>query len=274
MQPLGGLRFLKRGKSKPPNANCEKPNAMQTIDIRTTQNVTIEYELATLRERALAFFIDLLIVGVSYLLLIFVLLSTLGGVVAEGLLGRFILGLLPLVALMGYQFFSEAFANGQSWGKKALGIKVVRIDGEEPGLSDYFLRAIFHIIDSILSLGVLAGLLISSSPKNQRLGDMTANTTVIRVRHQQRFQLEDILKISSIENYQPVYPEVRHLREQDMLLIKHLIGRYRRYPNAAHARAVKEAAEHLATLLGITEVPADRIDFLKTLIRDYIVLTR
>ncbi len=249
---------------------------MQTIDIRTTQNVTIEYELASLRERALAFFVDMLIVGMAYFILLFLVLGAFGDVIfgENGLLTNFIFGLLPVVGFMAYQFLSEVLANGQSWGKKALGIKVVRLDGAEPGLSDYFLRAVFHIVDTIASLGVLAALLISSSPKNQRLGDMTANTTVIRVRAQTRFRLEDILKISSIENYQPVYPEVRSLSEQDMLLIKHLIARYRQYPNPAHAKAVNEAAAYLVQLLDIQEIPRDKIEFLKTLIRDYIVLTR
>ncbi len=248
---------------------------MQTIDIRTTQNVTIEYELASLRERALAFFIDLLIVVAAYFLLLFLLLGAFGEAAFRGgLLYNFIFGLLPIVGFLAYQFFSEVFANGQSLGKKAMGIKVVRVDGAEPGLSDYFLRAVFHIVDSLASLSVLAALLISSSPKNQRLGDMTANTTVIRIRHQQRFQLEDILKISSIEDYQPVYPEVRRLSEQDMLLIKHLIARYRQYNNPAHTRAVNEAVHHLSEILEIPEPRQDKIDFLKTLIRDYIVLTR
>jgi uncharacterized RDD family membrane protein YckC len=248
---------------------------MQTIDIRTTQNVTIEYELASLRERALAFFIDLLIVGAMYFLLLFLLLGAFGeAMFGSGLLYNLIMGLLPIVGFMAYQFFSEVFANGQSWGKKAMGIKVVRVDGAEPGMSDYFLRAVFHIVDSLASLGVLGALLISSSPKNQRLGDMTASTTVIRTKHQQRFQLEDILKISSIENYQPVYPEVRRLSEQDMLLIKHLISRYRQYRNPAHAKAVNEAVKRLSEVLEIPEPERDKIEFLKTLIRDYIVLTR
>src|SRR5690606_13798469 len=108
-----------------------------------------------------------------------------------------------------YQLFSEILADGQSWGKKAMGIKVVRIDGKEPGLSDYFLRAIFHITDTFASLGILAALMISSSEKKQRLGDMTANTAVIRVRFNLRFRLEDILKINTLENYEPTYPEVR-----------------------------------------------------------------
>lgn len=248
---------------------------MQTIDLHTTQNVTIEYELASLRERALAFFIDVLIVLVLYFLFRFLLSGTFGSaIVSSGLLYNLIVFLLPVVGFMAYQFFSEVFANGQSWGKKAMGIKTVRIDGAEPSLSDYFLRAIFQIVDSLASMGVLAALLISSSPKNQRLGDMTANTTVIRVKHQQRFQLEDILKISSIENYQPIYPEVRRLSEQDMLLIKHLIARYRQYKNLAHAKAVNEATKRLAEVLEVEEPTRDKIDFLKTLIRDYIVLTR
>lgn len=247
---------------------------MQTIDIRTTQNVTIEYELASLRERALALLVDWLIVGVFFFVLLFLLIGAFGDALfSNGFMVYFVYIILPFGGFMAYHFFSEMLANGQSWGKKAMGIKVVRVDGAEPGLSDYFLRAIFHIMDTF-TFGVIGALLISSSPKNQRLGDMTANTTVIRVRHEVRFRLEDILKISSIENYQPVYPEVRRLSEQDMLLIKHLLTHFRQFPNPAHAKAVNEAVAHLTDILQIEEKPQDKIEFLKTLIRDYIVLTR
>lgn len=248
---------------------------MQTIDIRTTQNVTIEYELANLRERMLAFFIDALIIGILYFALIFLLLGAFGSVLLEsGILFYVLYGLLPVVGFMMYQFLSEVLANGQSWGKRAMSIKVARIDGLEPGLSDYFLRAVFQLVDSLLSFGVLAALLISSSPKNQRLGDMTANTTVIRTRTSARFQLQDILKISSIQDYTPQYPEVRRLTEQDMLLIKHLLSRQRQYNNPAHEMAIKEAVERIRIVLELEHIPKNKIDFLKTLIRDYIVLTR
>lgn len=248
---------------------------MQTIDIRTTQNVTIEYELASLRERALSFFVDFLITIVIYLGVFILLRSILPDSLFEtGMLEMFWLVLLPIAFIIFYQFLSELLGNGRSWGKRALGIKVVRIDGLEPGLSDYFIRAVFHIVDSLMSSGVLAGLLISSSPKQQRLGDMAANTTVIRVRPNARFQLQDILKISSIEDYQPRYPEVRRLSEQDMLLLKHLIARQRQYRNEAHDEAIDEAVAHITSLLQIKETPHDNIEFLKTLIRDYIVLTR
>ena len=41
---------------------------MQTIEIKTTQNVTIEYELASLWERGLSTFIDLIIIVVGSVL--------------------------------------------------------------------------------------------------------------------------------------------------------------------------------------------------------------
>jgi len=175
---------------------------------------------------------------------------------------------------MAYQLVSEVAADGQSWGKKAMGIKVVRLDGEEPSLVDYLLRAVFLIIDFLLSLGIIAALLISSTVNSQRLGDMTANTTVIRVKFNFRFRLEDILKINSLDDYEPIYPEVRQLSEQDMLLIKTVISRYQKHRNPAHKEVISDLSKHLSGILQITDVPRNKIEFLKTLIRDYIVLTR
>ncbi len=248
---------------------------MRTIDITTTQNVTIEYELATLKERILAFIIDALIVWSSYLIVFIALFSTLGGSIYDsGLSGQLIGYLLPVGLLMAYQLVSEVAADGQSWGKKAMGIKVVRLDGEEPSLVDYLLRAVFLIIDFLLSLGIIAALLISSTVNSQRLGDMTANTTVIRVKFNFRFRLEDILKINSLDDYEPIYPEVRQLSEQDMLLIKTVISRYQKHRNPAHKEVISDLSKHLSGILQITDVPRNKIEFLKTLIRDYIVLTR
>ena len=247
---------------------------MQTIDIRTTQNVVIEYELAPLRERIFAFFIDLIILLAFYLVFFLAIVMPMlrsagespmiGAIISLGFIGGFLL----------YHLLSEVLADGQSWGKKSMGIKVVRLDGQEPGLSDYLLRAVFHVVDTLFSGGILAILLILSSDKNQRLGDMTANTTVIRVRHNLRFRLEDILNINTLENYEPQYPEVRQLSEKDMLLIKNVVSRYRTYKNDAHREVVIQLVAHLTQLLGLPEAPRDKIGFLKTLIRDYIVITR
>ena len=161
---------------------------MQSIEIRTTQNVSIEYELASLRDRILAFLVDALILTSIFSMIVFTLLMLLASAIGDSTGGVFG-SLLPFLALIGYYFFSELFMDGQTLGKKALNIKVVRIDGKQPSVSDYLLRAIFQVIDTVFSFGVLAALMISTSHKRQRLGDMTANTTVIRTRTNTEFRL-------------------------------------------------------------------------------------
>lgn len=246
-----------------------------TIDIKTTQNVTIEYELASLRDRILAYLIDFIIVVAFYFIFVMGLINLLGDGLMGSSMGMYVLyGLFPLIAFMLYHLLSEILADGQSWGKKAIGLKVVRLDGKEPGLTDYLLRAVFHIIDSVFSMGIVGALFISSSAKHQRLGDLTANTTVIKIRSAQQFSLKDILKIHSLDDYEPQYPQIRKLNEQDMLFIKNVLSRHRTFRNEAHQKAVRDLAKHLCEILDIEDQPKDKVKFLKTLIRDYIVLTR
>ncbi len=248
---------------------------MQSIEIRTTQNVTIEYELATLTSRIVAFVIDIIIVRIACVIFTMLISALVGGLIWEDHFSTLFLQVfLPLWGFILYQFVSEALADGQSFGKKAMSLKVVRLDGREPSLSDYLLRAIFHIVDTGMSMGILASLLISSSTKKQRLGDMTANTTVISLKQNLRFRLQDILKINTLDDYEPQYPEVRKLSEQDMLFIKNAIARYQEYRNPAHANSIRELVQHLEKVLELEESPINKMEFLKTLIRDYIVLTR
>jgi uncharacterized RDD family membrane protein YckC len=246
---------------------------MQRIEIKTTQNVTIEYELASLRDRILAFVIDITIVGIAYLILS-VFFTTAFSVFLDGSMLGVIMALLPVVGFIGYQFFSELFSDGQSLGKRALNIKVVRLDGRQPSLTDFLLRAVFHIIDTIFSSGILAALVVSTSVKRQRLGDMTANTTVIRTNNHLNFRLEDILNIESLEKYTPKYPEVKKMSDEDMLVIKNVIRRYQMYDNPAHAKIVNQLIGRLSILLDIQTPNGNKIEFLRTLLKDYIVLTR
>lgn len=247
---------------------------MQTIDLQTTQNVTIEYELATLGERMLAIIVDLVIVGISYSLLAAIIAAAFDTDWFDFQANIFGF-VIPLACFLIYNFLYELLSHGQSLGKKALSIQVVRLDGDEPAPGDYLLRSVFYFIDLLATAGILGALLISSSPKRQRLGDMTAGTGVIKMRSISRFGLGDILRISSLEDYEPVYPAVRQFSEEDMLLIKNTIGRYQRYPNAANRKLLHELAVQLSQQLEAPpEVSRNATEFLKTLIRDYIVLTR
>ncbi len=244
-------------------------NNMPTINITTTQKVVIQYELASLRDRVLAFLIDAMIVyGGAFMLLI--LYNSMIG--SESLQYFMYFVLLPLI--IGYMPVSESLSNGQSWGKQAMGIKVANIHGKEPVVVDYLIRWVFRLIDIGLTLGALGAFLISSTEKRQRLGGLLSDTTVIRIRPDLELNLRDIRKINTLDNYEIKYPGARQFREKDMLLVKKVLERVKKHPNAAHREALDQLVGKIAAKLELADIPEDKTGFLNQLLNDYIVLTR
>lgn len=244
---------------------------MRTIDIRTTQNVTITYELANVRDRFLALLIDIIAIGVATGLLLFisVIIAQIGDSFQLAFNWLFV---MPVIVF--YTLVFENLANGQTLGKMALQLKVVKLDGKQARFQDYLLRWVFRMIDLWLSLGGLAAVIASSTDHGQRLGGLVSNTTVVRLKPKLYVRLADILKINTIDNHEPQYPQVRNFREADMMLMKQTLERYYQYKNPAHRQAVIELSERAAEVIGLTEMPEKKITFVKTLIKDYIVLTR
>ncbi len=146
---------------------------MRTIDITTTQNVTIQYTLASTGQRIGAFVLDAVTMFAGMWIL------ALAGMTMH--LNQ-LTGLMAFAWMMFFSLGSEAIGNGRSLGKRAMGIRVVKADGGEMGFTEYFLRWSVRFIDIWFSIGTMAALLCSSTEKGQRLGDVLANTTCIRVR--------------------------------------------------------------------------------------------
>lgn len=242
---------------------------MSNIEINTSQNVTIEYQLASLKDRVFAFLLDFLIIVFSIFFLLIFSIMVLGENKAQ-----YALYLVAIPLFFFYSLLFEIFNGGKSPGKAALRIRVVKINGQEATLNDFLTRWVFRMIDIYFSLGSVASFLVSSSDKNQRLGDILASTTLIRYRPDYSFNLSDLLNRASVENYEPKFPEVRKFREEDMLLVKTMIERIRMYPNQAHYEALNMLVDKIRTELNIKEAPKNKIEFLKIILKDYIVLTR
>ncbi len=242
---------------------------MRTIEITTTQNVTIEYELASLRERVFAYFIDMIVIWVGILIL-----NTIAGLAFDRGTYKYVAFLIIIPVFFFYTLVMEVINDGQSVGKMAMKIKVVKLNGRQATMTDYLMRWAFRMIDIYFSSGALAALFVNSTSKSQRLGDMLADTSVIRLHPQNDLKLKDILTINTLSNYQPRYPEVVRLKEADMLVVKAVLERAKLYRNKAHNNAMDELAEKISDLLNLGPVPNDRMVFLRTLLNDYVVLTR
>ena len=240
---------------------------MDEIEITTTQNITIHYELASVLDRIFAFTLDLIILSISSAIL-YVLASALFPSGSEILV---YLTLLPVIVF--YSLFFELFKNGQSPGKMALKIRVIRIDGEKTKFSDYLMRWMFRVLDIYGSFGGIAFLGVISSTNNQRTGDLLANTVVVTLKNDKRIKLDNLLKLNNQVKYTPIYLEVLKLDEETMLLVKETLKKYIKYPNVAHKKAFDLLVEKITTELNL-KTPKNKVDFLKTLLKDYILLTR
>lgn len=250
---------------------------MKTISFTTSQFVTIDYELASPVYRAVAAFLDVVFLLIYLLIASWFISANLLNVEFNELQDRMSLLSVFLLRLpwLLYSPVIEWLTNGRSLGKLIMGIRVVKSNGETAGLREYFTRWIFRIVDIwVGGFGFLALLVSGTTEKRQRIGDIMADTVVIKVKDTQLYNLKDVLSIKNSDNHVPTYPNVIRFSDEDMLLIKNTILRVQRYPNQANKDFAIELADETARLMGLQETPPKRMEFLKTVLQDYVVLTR
>lgn len=244
---------------------------MESVTIQTTQNVRIDYELAKTGSRIGSFLIDLAIFAISFNLSVALLSAILSSATTEVLLfyGNLFFFLL-------YYFLLELFNRGQTLGKRIVGIKVIRLDGRDPTPADFITRAVFLLPDVVFSAGIPAVLLVASGRHKQRLGDIISGTVVIQSAVSSTFTLREIMAIRNREDHEPEFPEVQRFTDADMMVVKHALGRMRKYGNPAHRQVVRQLALKLADQMALekAEVTYTPEKFLEKLLLDYIVLTR
>jgi uncharacterized RDD family membrane protein YckC len=245
---------------------------MKQIDITTSNNVTIQYEIASVMQRFLALLIDSLIVVFYYLICSLIIGLIFFSTSYETI--EIVIYILTIPVIFFYNLVSEIFFNGQTIGKKVMQIKVIKITGENANIGDYFVRWTYRLIDILMSAGAIATIFVSSSEKSQRLGDLAANTTVIKLNPDNKYTILDILKIAKNKDYIPTYTQVTLLSDYDMLLIKNSLDRVNKFPNEENKKVILKLIDKISVSLSIEEIPKNKIQFLKILLKDYIILTR
>ncbi|MBT8233745.1 MAG: RDD family protein [Saprospiraceae bacterium] len=235
--------------------------ASQKIDIVTAHNIVMRFELANTIQRILAWVIDAAILFV-YLLLC--------GTVMGGNTIMMYLFVLPIFTF--YNLFFEVFNNGQSIGKMVLKIRVVALNGSTPTLTEYYLRWIFRTLDITFSLGTIAILFISSSKRRQRIGDLIAGTSVVKLKNDSSISLADIDRANKIAEIE--YLKLVAFTDSDMLLVKQSLLRYGRYPNNANKELMFNLSEKIQDVLGIKIEKKNTRIFLDKVLNEYIELTR
>ncbi|MCZ7535538.1 MAG: RDD family protein [Acidimicrobiia bacterium] len=151
------------------------------ITISTPEGIEIDLVLAGLGSRFLATLLDTLI-QVGCILALAVVLGVVGGSAdyVVGGWGEAFFYLSIFVLLFGYHIVFETLSSGRSPGKRAAGIRVVRLGGEPVGFLASAVRNTVRLLDFLPVMYGVGIFSIVASDKNQRVGDLAAGTIVVR----------------------------------------------------------------------------------------------
>jgi uncharacterized RDD family membrane protein YckC len=241
---------------------------MDTIKVNTSQNVAIDYPVAGLGERIAARLIDLLFFFILYIL--FILL----GLISTAIKGDTVIFALLIAYAVGYVFYNllfEIFLNGQSIGKRFLKIKVISLDGSQPTLGQYFIRWLFRLVDFVFTLQTGGLISIAVTENKQRIGDVIAGTTVIKMVPRTTMAHIAFHPQEVDPNYTPMFPTVQQLTDRDVELIHEVIGTFYKTGNR---ELILTMGPKTAQLIGVSK-PQDmnELEFLKAVVKDYTHLT-
>jgi uncharacterized RDD family membrane protein YckC len=234
---------------------------MQTIQVRTTQNVFIHYPVASVGDRILAHLLDQLI-KLIYVLAAGILFYNAD--IENEWVWILFLGIPWLFSTLLF----EIFMNGQTPGKRALNIKVIRMNGTPASIGDYILRWIFSLIDFGILSGAIAVIIIAAGGKGQRLGDLVAGTAVVKLTEQKEITASEIF-VPAESAYVPTFNQAIQLNEKDIEIIQRALEVNRDLGNPQPMLAV---VDKIKAQLGIqTDLPP--VKFLYVLIKDFNHLT-
>jgi uncharacterized RDD family membrane protein YckC len=147
----------------------------------TPEAVVLEFETGSIPSRALGQLIDLLVrIGLFYVLALF---ASLVGLAAGSSAVVVILIVGTFLILFGYPVLFETRWQGRTIGKRALGLRVVTVEGAPVGFRHSAIRSMVGVVDFLIPpIAVVATVSVLLTPRSQRLGDVFAGTIVLRER--------------------------------------------------------------------------------------------
>lgn len=181
------------------------------LTIKTPEGVTFNLVLAGPISRSLAWLLDAAAIAAAAM----VLMSVLSGL---GKLSTDISTAIFLVAMfvvnLGYAMVLEWFWNGQTLGKRLLGLRVMDIQGLRLQPYQIIIRNLLRAVDSLPVAYLLGGLVCLFNRNAQRLGDLAANTVVIRERRLVEPDLDVILETLHYNSLRDYPHLVARMRQQ------------------------------------------------------------
>ncbi|MEI8281604.1 MAG: RDD family protein [Armatimonadota bacterium] len=224
------------------------------IAVLSPEKTVLTYRLAGLGSRALAHFIDCLII-LATIILLYVLVILFAGLtfgvlpdlsyIAIGVVA-FVVSLLPFA----YFVFFEGFWNGQTIGKRMAGIRVRMADGTPITFAASTGRNLLRVADFLPVLYFLGTVAMFVNPKLQRVGDLVAGTIVTHeVRVVPTFSIAPHrVGIHSLEN---LVGELRNMTDAQYYVLRRYCDRFPELPSDVQNHLTDTVWLPMAEALGV-----------------------
>jgi len=229
-----------------------------SLVIETPEGVVFSFELATPATRALAWSIDTAIsLGIAYnAAKVLEIVATLSGDWANAL------GVITFfVVSMVYCIVLEWRWGGQTIGKRLLGLRVIDEQGLRLQLPQIVLRNLMRLVDAPPPLlYLIGGVAALVSRKGQRLGDMAANTVVVRERRRSVPDLAQIApaRYNSLLAYPHLAARLRNQASAEAVgMTTRAVLRRDGFEAMARVELFRELAEYYRGLVGFPEAAVE-----------------
>lgn len=230
---------------------------MDKVKIQTTQNIFIEFQLASVGDRILATLIDF-----AFFAAYFIFLGIFKSITGVSINSPAIIVVLYLPVML-YNLVCETVFNGKSFGKMIMKIQVVKLDGNQAKFVDYLIRWVFRIVDLLFLFGLVALITIIANGKGQRLGDIAASTTVVKLKN--KTNIHDTILTDIQKDYTITFKEVSNLTDHDISIIKEILQFDHKNPNDT---MIHKLVAKTKQTMGVESTMAYR-KFLETVVADY-----
>lgn len=230
---------------------------MADSSILTGQYVRIEQTVASVGDRILAQLIDW---GVVYAYLIMAI-----WIESELKIDTPWVVILTLLLWLFYTPFMEVMNQGQTLGKKAMKMRVVKADGSRPSLGAYVMRWLLFLVDGPMTsfMGLIPMILTRN---NQRLGDLAAATVVVKLQNYKKIQVSLDEYDYLTKSYTPRYPQAADLSLEQIEIIRRTLQQAQW---GLDGDRLSELAQKVQQKLDVRRAETTDVLFLDRIVRDY-----
>lgn len=231
----------------------------KTLSVRTPEGIEFSLHIAGPISRFLAYMIDASCISVAT--------AFAGGVLkiisaVSEQFGTALLVLTYFAVSIGYGIAFEWFWRGRTIGKKLLRLRVMDAQGLRLQFSQVVVRNLLRAVDSLPLFYLVGGVACLLSMRGQRVGDIAANTIVVRTPEAVEPNLEKLLpgKYNSLRAYPHLAARLRGgvSPEEAFLVMRALLRRDQLDP-AARVSLFGAMAAHLKTLVKFPEEATEGI---------------